>query len=193
MDAKAPFARCWECPLVHQPFVLGDGPTQTDFIVVGQAPGDKEVELGEPFVGPAGRKLRGVFAELGVRDSKVHFTNTVLCHPGKNKRTNRDRKPSGPAIKACHERLELEIKGTGATWVLAAGTVAAAALTGKGSPLSEWRCSVLRRPLRPDRIDSDACSGITHHPSAPQPRALLVADIRTLLGFRCGGRAPDVY
>jgi hypothetical protein len=40
---------------------------------------------------------------------------------------------------------------------------------------------------------TDARVGITHHPSAPLPRVLLVADIHALLSFGYNGRKPDVY
>jgi len=193
VDVKAPFARCFECPLVDQSFVPGNGPTQTDLVVVGQAPGDQEVERGKPFVGPAGKALRCALALVGVDESKVYFTNTVLCHPGKSERTNRDRRPPTAAIVACQERLKREIEGTGAGWILAVGAVAAAGVTGKRALVSKSRCSVLRRPLRPDRLNGDACVGITHHPSAPFPRSLLVDDIRALLSFACNGQTPDVY
>jgi uracil-DNA glycosylase family 4 len=179
--------------LVHQPFVPGDGPGETDFAVVGQAPGDQEVALGRPFVGPAGTTLRRELAELRVQDSKLHFTNSVLCHPGKNERTGRDRKPPAAAINACHERLTREIKETGATWILAVGEVAAAGFDDEWTHFSARRCSVLGSPIRPIRLDGEACVGITHHPSASLPRALLVADIRTLLSFRCDDRTPNVY
>jgi DNA polymerase len=193
VDEKAPFARCRECPLVDQPFVPGNGPTQTDLVVVGQAPGDQEVERGKPFVGPAGKALRCALALVGVDASKVYFTNTVLCHPGKNERTNRDRKPPTAAIVACQERLKREREGTGARWILAVGAVAAERVTGKHVLVSTSRASLLRRPLDPDRMNGDACVGITHHPSAPFPRSTLVDDIRALLSFSCNGQTPDVY
>lgn len=193
VDVKASFARCRECPLVDQPFVPGNGPAQTDLVVVGQAPGDKEVERRKPFVGPAGIALRRALALAGVDPSKVYFTNTVLCHPGKSVGTNRDQRPPPAAIAACLERLKREIERTGARWILAVGAVAAAGVTGKRVVVSQSRCSLLRRPLDPDRINGDPCVGITHHPSASFPRALIVADIRALLSLPCNGRTPNVY
>lgn len=192
MEVEAPFARCRECPLVDRPFVPGNGPPQTDLVVVGQAPGDQEVDEEKPFVGPAGQRLRRGLALLCVDEDKVHFTNTVLCHPGK-RRDGRDKKPAARAIAACRERLKREIEGTGAGWILAVGTVAAEGVTGEPVSVSESRCSRLRHPLVPDRLGIDALVGITHHPVAPFPRELLVADICTLLGFRNDGRTPDVY
>jgi len=192
VDVKAPFARCFECPLVDQSFVPGNGPAQTDLVVVGQAPGDQEVERGKPFVGPAGKALRCALALVGVDASKVYFTNTVLCHPGKDERTNRDRRPPAAAREACQERLRHEIEATAAKWILAVGAVAAAGVTGKKVVVSKSRASLLRHRLRPDRLNVDACVGITHHPSAPFPRSLLVDDIRALLSFPCNGQTPDV-
>jgi uracil-DNA glycosylase family 4 len=114
VDVKAPFVRCRECPLAHQPFVPGNGPSQTDLVVVGQAPGCQEVEQRKPFVGPAGKALRRVLDSLGVDHlSKVFFTNTVLCYPGKSEGTGRDKKPPLAAIVACRERLRREIEKTG--------------------------------------------------------------------------------
>lgn len=190
MDAKAPFALCRECPLVDRPFVPGEGPAQTDLVVVGQAPGDQEVNQGKPFAGPAGVDLRRALASLDVDSEKVHFTNTVLCHPGKDKRTRRDKSPPAKAIAACQERLKREIEGTGARWILAVGTVAAKGVTGNQVKVSESRCSLLRRPLSPDRLGGKALVGVTHHPSAGFSEALLVADICTLLSFPY---KPDVY
>lgn len=137
VDVKVPFGRCGECPFVDQPFVPGDDATQTDLVVVGQTPGDQEVKQGKPFVGPAGQALRRELASLGVDEERVHFTNTVLCHPGKSERTNRDKRPPANAIAACRERLKREVEGTGARWILAAGVVAAKGLTGKWVRLSE--------------------------------------------------------
>jgi uracil-DNA glycosylase family 4 len=194
VDVKHPFARCPECPLVDQPFVPGNGPTQTDLVIVGQAPGDQEVDQRKPFVGPAGKALRRALDLLGVDHlSKVFFTNTVLCHPGKT-RTGRDKKPPRAAIVACRERLRREIEETGPGWILAVGAVAGARVTGKGVVISRSRCSLLGHPLSSDGIGGyDALVGITHHPSAPFPRLLLEADIRALLSFPNGGRTPDVY
>lgn len=194
MDVKTPFARCGKCPLVDQPFVPGNGPIKTDLVVVGQAPGDQEVDMRKPFVGPAGQRLRRALALLDVDEDKVHFTNTVLCHPAKKEGTNRDKSPPAKAIAACRDRLKREVEGTGARWILGVGVVAAEGVMGKRRlRLSESRCSRLRRPLRADRLGIDALVGVTHHPVAPFPRELLVADICCLLSFPYGGRTPDVF
>ncbi len=37
--------------------VFGEGPRDTDLMLVGEQPGDREVSAGHPFVGPAGQLL----------------------------------------------------------------------------------------------------------------------------------------
>ena len=105
MDPKPPLAHCDECPLKDRPFVPGDGPSRTDRVIVGEAPGETEVKKGKPFVGRAGTVLN---EELGIDRSSVYITNAVLCHPGRNKKRNK--KPSVRAIRACHDRLIREIR-----------------------------------------------------------------------------------
>jgi hypothetical protein len=48
-------AHCTRCPLHRDATqaVPGDGPSQADFVLVGEQPGDKEDLAGKPFVGPA--------------------------------------------------------------------------------------------------------------------------------------------
>ncbi|HXJ64562.1 MAG TPA: uracil-DNA glycosylase family protein, partial [Actinomycetota bacterium] len=54
MDAKAPLAHFENCPLRDRPFVPGYGPPMTDRVIVGAAPGQREVVQGKPFVGASG-------------------------------------------------------------------------------------------------------------------------------------------
>jgi uracil-DNA glycosylase len=54
MDAKIPIGRCDDCPFGHRCFVPGDGPRETNMVIVGQAPADTEVAQGRPFVGKSG-------------------------------------------------------------------------------------------------------------------------------------------
>src|SRR5947209_4804010 len=105
VEAKAPHARCDECPLRERPFVAGWGPLTTDRVIVGEAPGETEVAEGKPFVGRAGRRLDTALVAVGVDRFTISVTNTVLCHPIGN-----DSPPPREAISACHERLIREIR-----------------------------------------------------------------------------------
>src|SRR6266511_2841973 len=97
MDAKAPLARCEDCPLRDRPFVPGHGPPMTDRVIVGEAPGQEEVAQGKPLVGKAGRRLNESLSAARVDRLAVHITNTVLCHPQGN-----ESPPPAQAVEACH-------------------------------------------------------------------------------------------
>ena len=57
-------ARCDICPLagVHRP-VPPKGPVDSPVAIVGEGPGDAEIERGSPFVGQSGLLLRDLLAE----------------------------------------------------------------------------------------------------------------------------------
>ncbi|MGH8924375.1 MAG: uracil-DNA glycosylase family protein [Acidimicrobiia bacterium] len=46
--------------------VFGSGPISADLVLVGEQPGDKEDQQGEPFVGPAGKLLRSALEDAGI-------------------------------------------------------------------------------------------------------------------------------
>jgi uracil-DNA glycosylase family 4 len=79
-----------------------------DALFVGEAPGDSEDAIGEPFVGPAGKLLDAMIADAGFQPPPEGptkgFTNVVACWP-KGAKTTGDHKPPPEAIKACSPRL----------------------------------------------------------------------------------------
>lgn len=167
MDAKAPLARCGECPLRDRPFVRGDGPPGADRVIVGEAPGCMEAVEGKPFVGRAGRRLDEGLSAREVDRSSVYVTNAVLCHPPGN-----ESPPPREAIRACHRRLISEIRdvlrhaGQGRTQakILALGKTAGRALTGDSSrPIEQLR---LLRPAPNPYLSGYAEARVTYHPSA---------------------------
>ena len=65
-------------------FVPGVGPLNARIVLVGEAPGAKENELGWPFVGPAGEELDRVLGLSGLRRSRIFITNAVKYRPPNN-------------------------------------------------------------------------------------------------------------
>ena len=57
--------------------VFGEGPSKALVMFVGEQPGDYEDRQGHPFVGPAGRLLDEVLAEVEIDRSEVYVTNVV--------------------------------------------------------------------------------------------------------------------
>ncbi|NUZ08323.1 uracil-DNA glycosylase family protein [Piscinibacter koreensis] len=64
----------------HEP-VLGLGAPQARWCFFGRDPGEQEVRLQQPFVGPAGQNIRAVLSELGADAADVYWMNTVPFKP----------------------------------------------------------------------------------------------------------------
>jgi uracil-DNA glycosylase len=65
--------------------VPGEGSASAEVMLVGEAPGASEDELGRPFVGRAGRLLDELLAEAGLRRDEVYITNVVKARPPGNR------------------------------------------------------------------------------------------------------------
>jgi uracil-DNA glycosylase len=103
--------RCRKCGLpkgVSAVFGRFDSPR---WMLVGQAPGKKEVVLGRPFAGAAGRRLFQWLAEAGLDEeqfrSYCYVTAMMKCFPGGGERG--DLKPSRQQVANCAPWLEQEL------------------------------------------------------------------------------------
>lgn len=139
---KLPGADCANCPGRDRPLVppLPAQPagTQCRLAVVGEGPGRKEVEQGEPFVSPAGRMMARGLATLGLRRHEVHWTNAVPCDV---------RERDLPiARKCCAERLRLELAAAAPPVVVPVGALGtrSALMASRPTPILKWRGSVNR-------------------------------------------------
>lgn len=65
--------------------VFGVGNPDADIVFIGEAPGQKEDEQGEPFVGAAGRFLNEMLAAAGLKREDVYITNIVKYRPPNNR------------------------------------------------------------------------------------------------------------
>jgi uracil-DNA glycosylase len=61
--------------------VPGEGNPDADLMFVGEAPGKQEAETGRPFIGRAGKVLRGTLAEIGIPPEDVFITSAVKYLP----------------------------------------------------------------------------------------------------------------
>ncbi len=57
--------------------VFGGGPGDARLVLVGEQPGNDEDQVGEPFVGPAGRLLDKALAQADIDRGLVYVTNAV--------------------------------------------------------------------------------------------------------------------
>ena len=83
--------------------VLGEGNSNADVMFIGEAPGQREDELGRPFVGAAGKFLDELIVSIGWTRPQVYISNVVKYRPP----DNRDPTPEEKA--ECMPWLMLEI------------------------------------------------------------------------------------
>lgn len=65
--------------------VFGVGNADADIVFIGEAPGQKEDEKGEPFVGAAGKFLNEMLAAADLKREDVYITNIVKYRPPNNR------------------------------------------------------------------------------------------------------------
>lgn len=65
--------------------VFGKGNPDTDVMFIGEAPGAKEDELREPFVGRAGKVLDKMFESIKMPRSEFYISNIVKHRPPENR------------------------------------------------------------------------------------------------------------
>lgn len=99
-------SECTRCPLsgARTNVVFGDGNPDADLMFIGEGPGQREDELGLPFVGKSGNLLSELLAEHGIERSDVYIANVVKCRPPGN------RDPREEEIAACKGYLAEQIK-----------------------------------------------------------------------------------
>lgn len=127
--------RCKKCPLSkgRTNAVPGKGPANAKIFLVGEAPGKAEDEIGEPFVGMAGRILDEALGKAGLQRSKVFITSILRCRPPNN------RNPKAKEITACRPYLERFIDTISPHVLVALGSYGLKGLTGKTLRVGENR------------------------------------------------------
>jgi len=118
---------------VAQPLVGGRA---TDRImVIGQAPGHRSVAKGRSFSGPGGSILQKWLEQAGFPPDYLHehayLSSLTHCDPGRNPKSNGDRRPSPQEIALCRPFLEAELRLVKPGVVLLVGTMAIEAFFGK--------------------------------------------------------------
>jgi DNA polymerase len=66
--------------------VFSDGDNQSQIMIIGEGPGQKEDEAGKPFVGDAGMLLNKMLKAINIERGKVYITNVVNYRPPNNRK-----------------------------------------------------------------------------------------------------------
>lgn len=124
-DTKYRCLQCTACNLCanRTNIVFGVGNESANLLFVGEAPGEKEDLLGEPFVGRSGKLLDLYLNSIGLdRDKNIYIANMVKCRPPQN----RDPRPS--ETETCLGWLSEQILGLKPAIIVCLGRVAACRL-----------------------------------------------------------------
>ena len=112
-------SNCKECPLYESAnLVEGVGPKPAHIMLIGEAPGALEDELGEPFVGASGAKLEILLEQAQLCREDIYITNLIKHRPPRN------RNPYKREINACAHWLEDELNQVRPMIVVTLGSVA---------------------------------------------------------------------
>ena len=76
---------CPELAASATQLVFGVGSSTADIMLIGEAPGAKEDQRGEPFVGASGKFLDEMCSAAGLQRSDVYITNIVKYRPPHNR------------------------------------------------------------------------------------------------------------
>jgi DNA polymerase len=127
--------KCKKCNLhkTRKNTVFGEGDPGSNIMIIGEAPGREEDEVGRPFIGRAGKLLNEFLKSIGLNRDLVFIVNTIKCRPPEN------RDPEIVEINACSDYLDQQINIIKPKVLVLLGKIAANRLLGEDIPMSELR------------------------------------------------------
>jgi uracil-DNA glycosylase len=151
--------------------VFGEGGRRAELMLVGEQPGDAEDLAGHPFVGPAGKFLDRVLAEVGIDRTAVYVTNVVKHFKWEPRGKRRiHKKPNASEIAACRPWLDTEIGLVQPRAIVCLGATAAQTLLGRQFKLTANRGAFVRSSLAPLVLATVHPSSILRAPDADTRR-----------------------
>ena len=169
-DLRAAVQGCRGCELYRDATqgVMGDGDPEAPLVFLGEQPGDKEDQQGEPFVGPAGQLLERAIADAGIDPADVFKTNVVKHFRWKGTRGKRriHQSPHKAHVEACSPWLEAELGLVRPTGVVLLGGTAGKAIYGSSFKVGETRGRLIDWPESMPLAHTPEWVLTTTHPSA---------------------------
>jgi uracil-DNA glycosylase len=179
-ELRAAVAACTACTLCQSrtQTVFGIGHPRAHWMIVGEAPGEEEDRLGEPFVGKSGQLLDNMLRALalsrheGEPARQVYIANTLKCRPPGN------RNPAPEELAACEAFLVRQVQLVQPKIILAMGAFAVHSLLRSKEPVGRLRGRVhhyqgvplvvtyhpaylLRNPVDKAKAWDDLCLALT--------------------------------
>ncbi|MBU3664349.1 MAG: uracil-DNA glycosylase [Chthoniobacterales bacterium] len=155
---------CRKCPRMASAPVSG-GPVRSKVMLVGQAPGVKEPQLGRPFAWTAGKTLFRWFEDAcGFGEEffrgNIYMAAVCRCFPGKHPKGSGDRVPDEEEIANCAPWLDREIALLRPELVIPVGKLAIAQFF-----QAEKLAGVIGRKIRAERAGFEFDLVALPHPS----------------------------
>jgi len=146
--------RCKKCSLgnTRTNFVFGVGNPHADIVFVGEAPGEKEDLIGEPFVGRAGKLLDNILKAIDLNREDIYICNVLKCRPPLN------RDPLPDEVDLCEPYLKTQLSMINPKLIVALGRVSACTILKTKESLKNLR----NRIFKYEEIDLL----VTYHPAA---------------------------
>ena len=113
--------------------VFSDGNFRSKIMLVGEGPGQKEDEIGKPFMGDAGKLLNKMLAAIDIKRENIYITNVVNYRPPNN------RKPTTAEINKYSKFLYEHISIINPKILIILGGTAMEALIGNNFKISKER------------------------------------------------------
>ena len=113
--------------------VFADGNIESKVMIVGEGPGQKEDELGKPFVGDAGILLNKMLKAINIERNQVYITNVVNYRPPNN------RKPEPSEITRYSKFLREHVSIIDPKILILMGSTAMESLFGSNIKISKER------------------------------------------------------
>ena len=130
---KISFIENCDLKLNAKQIVFSDGDSKSSIMIIGEGPGQKEDELGKPFVGDAGQLLNKMLKAINVPREKVYISNVVNYRPPNN------RKPEPAEINRYSDFLREHISIIDPKILILMGSTAMEALFGYKIKISKAR------------------------------------------------------
>ncbi len=132
---EAQSAGCERCGLVEgrAQVVVGGGGADADLMIVGEAPGYAEEQVGAPFAGQARELIERLLAANGIPLEDVYLTTVLKCRPPQN------RDPREDELAACEPILFRQIGLVRPRVIATLGNVATRLLSGRPQGITQVR------------------------------------------------------
>ena len=127
--------------------VLGEGNIDSPIMLIGEAPGEIEDKVGNPFKGESGELLDKMLIAINIKRQNIYTSYAINFRPPE------DRKPTSPEIKRYSNFLKEHISIIDPKIIILMGSTAMEAVTGINEKISsergKWKEIILNKNTYP--------------------------------------------